>query len=596
MAGRRGGRDDGARPGGRWPWLRSRETAAVLGLSLLLTALAAWLLNQQVERLADARFRARAKDLAVSVVRRLDNYQQILRSGVAFMQSSVRVERDEWRTFVAGLRVEENYPGIQGIGFAAHVPSAGIAAHEAAVRGGGLPDYRVWPESMRDEHFPILFLEPFDWRNQRALGYDMFSEPARHAAMTAARDEGRPAATGKVTLVQETDKDIQAGFLLYLPLYRQDRPRRTVEERRAAIDGFVYSPFRMRDLMREVLSTGSQGTALDVQIYDGPAPSPDRLLYGDPDRPAGTYAMETVIDVFGRPWLLDVRSTPAFDGTIDRTAPAVMLMAGLMISLLLMAVTRSLLVERERAAALEASYAAAARARAEAEHADAAKTRFLAAASHDLRQPLQTLGIYLHLVAEHAGKETQGPMLTGAHDAFDIVQRQLNAIMDIAALESGTAHPQAAPVRLDALLERLAGEARAEAERKGLDLRVRTCPAEIRSDPEMLGRIVANLLHNALKYTTEGTVLLACRHAGDDVAIKVQDTGPGIPADRKRLIFEDFYQVGNPERDRSKGLGLGLATVARLARLLGCRIDVLSRPGRGAVFTVRVPGRQAPPV
>ncbi|WP_051340129.1 CHASE domain-containing protein [Azospirillum halopraeferens] len=571
-------------------WAPAREITAVVGLSLLLTGGATWMLYAEVERLAEARFTARTRDMAATLTGRLESYEQILRGGVALMRAAGPVDRETWRTYISALRVGEHYPGIQGIGFARRVLPDELAQHEAAVRAAGHPAYRVWPDGPREVYFPIDYLEPFDWRNQRAFGFDMFSEPARRTAMARARDTGLPSATGKVTLVQETERDVQAGFLLYLPYYGTVRPLRSAEERADAIRGFVYSPFRMRDLMDDVLSTGRLAEGLDVRIFDGPTiAETDTVLYGDPERPGGAYAVETTVEAFGRVWRIDVRSTPAFDRLIDRTAPAVVLMAGLIISLLLGAVSRSLIAERRRAVALRASLESAARAQAEAEHANAAKSRFLAAASHDLRQPLQSLDVYLHLLGVHATSDTARPLIAGATDAFETARSQLNAIMDIAELEAGMVRPQAVPMRLDTLLHHLADNIRPEVENKGLALRVRTVPVEIVGDPGMTGRMITALLHNALKYTGSGAILLACRPVRSGVAVKVQDTGPGIPPDRRRLIFEDFYQVGNPERDRTKGLGLGLATVARLARLLGCRVHVLSRPGRGAVFTVTLP-------
>lgn len=218
-----------------------------------------------------------------------------------------------------------------------------------------------------------------------------------------------------------------------------------------------------------------------------------------------------------------------------------------------------------------------------------AKVRFLAAASHDLRQPLQTLGIYLHMIGEQTDSPRLHKLVDAARDGFEATQRLLNSLMDIATLETGVISPQLAELDLPVFLERICEEGRLEAAGKGLGFRVTCCGARVATDPAMLERIVRNLLSNALKYTHSGTIRVTCRQARGFTAIKVQDTGPGIPQDRLHLIFEDFYQIGNPERDRRKGLGLGLATVARLSRLLGYRVRVLSRPGRGAIFLVEIP-------
>ena len=575
-------------------WLRSWESWAVLGLGLLLTGAVWCLVTAQAERLARERFREQARELADAIGGRLAAYEQLLRGGVALMDATGgRIGRTEWRSYVAALRVEERYPGIQGIGYAMRVAPFALGTHEEAVRAEGFHTYRVTPPGPRPDYFPTVYLEPFTSRNLRAFGYDMFAEPVRQDAMARARDHGTPAATGKVRLVQETEEDVQAGILLYLPVYDRHRPLDGTAERRAALRGFVYSPFRMADLMRTILKEGPFED-LDLAVHDGAGAAEGALLFERASGRDARFRDTRRIDVFGRTWTLRIAGAPAFEAGVASAAPRIILAAGGVITLLLVALMGSARRERDRMAELRRSFDALALARAEADEANAAKSRFLAAASHDLRQPMQTLGIYLHLIAEHPAAAPLGKLIASARDGFEATQRLLNALMDVAALESGGTRPRIATVDLAGLMTRIGEEIRVEADGRGLELRVAVCDARVETDPAMLERILRNLLHNALKYTPGGVVRLSGRARRDGVVLKVQDTGPGIPRDRQHLIFEDFYQIGNPERDRAKGLGLGLATVARLARLLGYRLRVLSRPGRGAVFIVEIPAAPGP--
>ena len=590
------------RPRGRWAWQSwAWESWAGFGLGLLLTGLVWWLLGDQNDRLAQSRFQSRARDLTGDIVSRLGAYEQMLHGGVAMMNvAGGRATREDWRIYVSGLHVEERYPGIQGIGYAKRVPAGDREPHEAATRAEGFHSYAVQPDGVRAEYFPVTYLEPFASRNLRAFGYDMHSEPVRRAAMERARATGSAAATGKVRLVQETDRDVQAGFLIYVPVYDLGRPLGTAAERHEALLGFVYSPFRMNDLMRATIDSG-MAEGLDLRIYDGDSTEPEALLFAKDSGHRPRFQDVRRIDVSGRPWTLRIASDPAFEASMDTATPRAVLVAGVIISLLLVSVINSVLQDRDRMAELRRSYDALARARAEAEEANAAKSRFLAAASHDLRQPLQTLGIYLHMIGlQLTGERAQGPgaakLVDAARDAFDATQRMLNSLLDLAMLETGVIRPRLDEVDLPAFLARIGEDIRVEAADKGLAFRASSCDARVTTDPAMLERILRNLLNNALKYTPTGTIRLTCRAGAEFVTIKVQDTGPGIPRDRMHLIFEDFYQIGNPERDRRKGLGLGLATVARLTRLLGYRLRVLSRPGRGAVFMVELPRNVRPPV
>jgi len=236
----------------------------------------------------------------------------------------------------------------------------------------------------------------------------------------------------------------------------------------------------------------------------------------------------------------------------------------------------------ERTASLDA-------ARRNAEQANAAKTRFLAAASHDLRQPIHALGLLFATLADHVRDEQTAPLLEQIDAAVEAVDSMLNSLLDISKLDAGVVRPSITPVDLGALLQRLNSEQQPVAGLTGNRLRVRPVSAITLSDAAMLHRILANLISNALRYTSSGRVLVGARRQGDSIRIDVCDTGPGIPAGSQEDIFLEFHQLGNPERDRRRGLGLGLAIVKRLAGLLGHSIELQSSVGRGSRFSITLP-------
>ncbi|MBI2236592.1 MAG: transporter substrate-binding domain-containing protein [Magnetospirillum sp.] len=228
-------------------------------------------------------------------------------------------------------------------------------------------------------------------------------------------------------------------------------------------------------------------------------------------------------------------------------------------------------------------------AKAQAESANRAKTTFLAAASHDLRQPFQALRLFLDILSAHVPATGVGRIALGhALNAYDGAERLLNALMEISRLEAGVVIPAVETVALAPLLTELAEECRPVAVAKRLSLRLRGLEVVVLSDPVLLMRVLRNLMVNAIRYTETGGILLACRRRGDRVVVEVWDTGRGIPADQLDNIFEDFYQLDHPDRAEVKGVGLGLAIVVKTARLLGHRIGVRSRLGRGSVFSVEV--------
>ena len=227
--------------------------------------------------------------------------------------------------------------------------------------------------------------------------------------------------------------------------------------------------------------------------------------------------------------------------------------------------------------------------KAEADRANIAKSKFLAAASHDLRQPIQAMMLFQSALVERLRDHPASPLLNSLGEAMGGLRTLLDSLLDVSKLDAGLIVPQPVDMALGPLLQRLRAEYQPRAADKGLHLRVVNSAATVRSDPALLERILRNLVENALRYTESGGVLIGCRRRGDRLLVEVVDTGIGIDPDRQEEIFEEFVQLGNPERDRNKGLGLGLAVVRRLSRLLGHAVEVRSLPRRGAVFRVGVP-------
>ncbi|HEY3811582.1 MAG TPA: hybrid sensor histidine kinase/response regulator [Caulobacteraceae bacterium] len=230
-----------------------------------------------------------------------------------------------------------------------------------------------------------------------------------------------------------------------------------------------------------------------------------------------------------------------------------------------------------------------------AESANAAKTSFLAAASHDLRQPLHALGMFVAaLERQPMGPGARG--LTGQIDeSLDAMNGLLDALLDVSQLDAGVVHPRPSVFPIQPLLERICRDYAPELNRKGVGLGLHPCSLSVRTDPAMLEQILRNLLSNAVRYTDRGRVVVGCRR-GPRLTVGVWDTGPGIAPDHQARIFEEFYQIGNLERDRDRGLGLGLAITRRVAALIDCPVTLRSTPGRGSAFMIQAPLAAAEPV
>ncbi len=231
-----------------------------------------------------------------------------------------------------------------------------------------------------------------------------------------------------------------------------------------------------------------------------------------------------------------------------------------------------------------------------AEQANVAKTRFLAAASHDLRQPLQALSMFVAVLSNRRHSPEDAALIKRIEDSVTAVEVLLNGLLDVSKLEAGLVVPELSAFNVAPMIDRLAAEFEPQVAELGLALRAVRSHSVVKSDPALLERILRNLLSNAVRYTPKGRILFGCRRRGGILRVEIWDTGIGIPESQIKLIFREFHQLGNPGRDRRQGLGLGLAIVERLARLLGHAISVSSAPGKGSGFVVEVPLAKQPEI
>ena len=336
----------------------------ILFCSLFLTGLGWYLSTKFVQQRAQDRFHFETTDIQTAIQYRMTSYEQVLWGGVGLFASSDFVTRQEWHDYVERLRLDQQFPGIQGMGVSVPISPAEKDAHIKSLRAEGFPNYTIRPETARAEYHSIIYLEPFAGRNLRAFGFDMFSEPVRRAAMEQARDSGQPAISGLVTLVQETEQDVQHGFLMYLPVYRNGQPQTTVAERRQAFIGFVYSPFRAKDLLQGILGSAPQD--ISFEIFDGEQMSQQTLLYDSDGRFHQSdkiyhpvFTRRQTIKVGGHVWTLYFQSQQNFLSSAESSQPVIVGVGGLILDLLLFVIIGSIASLKQRAVTMADKMSAA---------------------------------------------------------------------------------------------------------------------------------------------------------------------------------------------------------------------------------------------
>lgn len=340
--------------------LRLRPVVLLTAGFFLALTLLGWQLVRSLEKDAvEERFSARISEVELRVKSRLSDYEEVLLSTAALMQASDAVSREEWRTYAGGLQLLERYPGIQGLGYAQRLQPSEMQAHVEAVRRDGVADYRIWPPGQRDEYTAILYLEPDNDRTRGALGHDMFSDPLRRQVMSAARDQGKPVISPMVSLLRDNDAEARPGLLMYLPHYGKGLPVDSVENRRAALRGYIYAPIRVHEFITAALQ--EHAADFELEIYDGRNAVPEGLLYRSPAQEAPGKSREPLFrrtisaEFYGQTWTLRAASRPGIEQQVGTRTPSAVLWGGLLVTLLATIAALASSISRERASALSAA-------------------------------------------------------------------------------------------------------------------------------------------------------------------------------------------------------------------------------------------------
>jgi CHASE1-domain containing sensor protein/nitrogen-specific signal transduction histidine kinase len=547
---------------------------AVFLMGLLITGFASLQVKESIEDEAVQQVGYTYDQATLKIQERLASYALILRGAAGLLAASDTVSRQEWRTYVEKLHAEETVPGVQGIGFSQIIPPGQLGAHIERTRREGFPEYTVRPPGERAVTTSIIYLEPFRDRNLRAFGFDMFSESVRRRAMEQARDTGTVALSGKVELVQENAKDVQAGTLMYFPAYRNGAPAGTLDEKRAALLGWAYSPFRMNDLMSGILQQWArdEGQAIDLHIYDGPNMAPEALMYES--KPASKHDTDSLfyqqrsVAFGGQQWLLTFEYNKAAFG-INYSSVAFVLSGGIMISGLLLGLILSVintqakaeriaseLVEKivEREASLERQAEVLTRANAEL-------SRLGEVMAHHFQEPARRLVSFSQRLLSRSALASDAESRQSL-EFIDQQSRRLSELVGDAQNYLALNHEKVgADNTADSGAVLRQNIAEAGIATSGAVISVAEPLPRVRLAEKHLHALFAILLANALRYRDPERPLrieigatVDCNRA----RFRVADNGNGIAPEYRLQVFELFTRLV-PSSVPGTGTGLALA-------------------------------------
>jgi len=552
---------------------------AVLLLGGALTAAAVVSITAREEAVAAGTFRADTLAVQRLVQAQFDAMVGVTHAASALIAASPEINFVEFRAFVSELQLPTRYPGLNGIGFAPRIERRGLQEFVRTASLDGV-DLAVRPEGPRGVYYPVLLMDPRSNSNASAVGFDLASDPEQQAAMDLARDGNAAAITGLLETAPLFG-DARRELILYLPVYRRGAPVVTLEQRRRALIGFVFSRLSPETMFAESMAAAAS-RALAIAIYDSTT-SADAMLVSSGEPPATRRSTAGVL-IGGREWLV-VASAQAQSPMLPPEAQRI-LFAGGLLSLLLFALMRAQ-VRAWHTAEMHA---------AELHATDRAKDEFLAVLSHELRTPLNAMLGWLQMLRNGSVREDRR-----AH-ALDIVERNarsqaqlIDDLLEMSRIMMGKMRLEKRPLSVVAATIAAVDSLRPDADEKGVTLHgVEAAKGEdpmIDADPGRFAQIITNLVSNGVKFTPAGGAVWVNIEADPEtVKIFVHDTGVGISPDFLPYVFDRFRQADSSTTRSHSGLGMGLAIVRDLVRLHRGYIEAYSNgPNQGALFVVTLP-------
>ncbi|MBW4710662.1 CHASE domain-containing protein [Roseobacter sp. YSTF-M11] len=564
----------------------------IVMLSMVLTFSAWQFSKNQSESRIEQRFNA-SRDRIVGLIQdRMLKYEDALQAGVAAMESHEgNMTLDQWRVFATHLRIDEKYPGINGIGVIHFLSDQTLGAY-LEQRRAERPGFEIFPPHEQDIYMPISFIEPEDI-NAAAVGLDVAHELNRRSAALASRDTGDAHISGPIVLVQ--DANATSGFLFYAPFYRGDLPGGAAE-RRERIIGVVYAPFVMRNLLGGLLAKDLRHTSISIsdsgqKIYDEHSSVEER------HDPAPMFTDTVNLDVYGRTWSLDIRSNLAFRNDNTYSQPTMILVGGLVIEALIL----SLLILMVRANRKAVAYADEVTKELRTEKQKLVRTneeleQFAYAASHDLKTPIRGISGLTEMIKEdledYLSSPGANPEISMSLDLIlDRVQRMNDLTTGIIEFSRiGVQAGDCGPLHLCELVASLTSDFKLKPHQIVLESPVN----EICTDPVSLRRVIENLVGNSVKYhgsPDQLSIAITCRETPNSLEFSVKDNGPGIAPKFQRRIFEMFQTLRTG--DAPESTGIGLAIVKKAIEVNGGQVRLESTPGNGTTFHFQWPKQAA---
>lgn len=573
------------------PGVKSYLLAAsvVLLLGLSVTVFAWYVDKQRTEEQKMTRVNEQASAVKDDIINRLNIYEQILRGEAGLFKASENVTFSEWKDYINQYDVNNAYPGISGFGYAQYVAAPQLESYINNAKTTLSSDFNVAPPGSRPEYAPITYIQSFSGTQTGALGFDILTSPLRREAAEKARDSGEVIISKALVLLGDTQTK-QSGFIMYAPVYKKNTQPKSEQERRDALQGYVFAGYRANDFFSKSIDKASLTAYSGLEVFDGTGIEGNKLLYRskdfdkyDPEKYSQAYTLKS----FGRDWTYRFAG-PINNNRSNNQRPNLILIGGITLSTAIAGFLFLVMLTRARAIVYSKQ-----------NEAQQAKDDLLSLASHQLRTPATAVKQYLGMILEGYTGKVNKKQLPALQKAYISNERQLdtiNQILYVAKADAGRLSINRNNFDINYLVNDIVADLTDTLEGSNQNIKVERSQKKLKvfADEASIRMVVENLISNASKYSHTGsTITLKTGIKNNQVFVEVRDEGVGISPEDYDKLFKKFSRIDNDLSVQVGGSGIGLYIDKVLIELHGGRIDVDSETGKGSIFTIILPKNNA---
>ncbi len=565
-------------------------------VTLTLTLLTTYYVSSATYTEDRLRFLNAVQDTNINIETRLQTYIALLRGTAGLFAAEPAVTQQQFTSFINRLNLQKNYPGTQGIGFIQIVTNNDKDTFIQTLQSQENEQFTIKPQGNRPVYYVVRYFVRRDQQAPPNIGTDMFIDPIRRSAMEKARDTGTSVTSGKVVgITQDTHKKV-IGFLIFTPVYRGGKVPSTVVQRRANIQGFVYSPFQINVLLAGILEDRRIPQLLNYQIYDGTQLNSTNLFHDS--RPITKeeainyhprFRDTRHIIIAGRIWTIVFTNHPQFEVESENNLSTLIFIGGLLVSIMFFMLSRSQYLARTNA---EIAATRLQSSQKELQKAVNHRDNFISIASHELKTPLTSLKVYAEVLLRQfskKGDQKTADYLTKMNRQIDKLNLLIQDLLDVSRIQRNQLTFRTEKFDINEMVKEVTENIQQTADHHDIAL-VGSIKRKVWGDRERISQVLVNLLTNAIKYSPHAKKIVVTLEENDQHAnITVQDFGIGISKEHQKKIFDRFYRITGTNEHTYPGLGIGLFISQAIVKRHGGEISLTSKLGSGSLFRFTLP-------